>query len=258
MKSLTHLIFICLILLSVSNTAHAEIVHDPFAHYLSTYRGAYSTNDEVLFFNVDFDENTRILFISLTSLVDGKAGNIWLTYAQGENGYEPLQQPISLRKDALAFTTLERLKGNGLITYWPISAMRGTLRAIQPEAGKILDHNLGQMEPAEKDKDLYAKLFLNEAIKVHVRERPVTEILAASKAETIPSPPRATPEESIGISQPTTSIPLPPVEDSTASDIDKSPGLTTGKSISWIFIGFGAALLCLLIWIGIMKRQTNQ
>lgn len=175
MNATKYAIYILVALLVTYGKVNAQVITDPFVDYFG--RVPYSAEDSVLSFEVDFGEKKEVLFISLTTRLNGKAGNIWKPYLHKADGYEPLES-ITLREDILAFATAQGLEGNALLTYGPGGAGVGTLRAIQITDGKVVEINLGEIEPMSKDKDLYQKLFLTESTHVSVDENALSDVLA--------------------------------------------------------------------------------
>lgn len=180
-KSVLLLISVICFAGSISFAARAagtESVQHPLLDYL--VRVAHSNDDDVLSFAARLRENDEYMFVSLERLINGKAGNIWQVYARGTDGYQRLSEPVSLRRDALAFTNIAGIEGSVVVTYWPQNAERGSVRAVQISGDEVMIHNIGEIEPAGKDKDMYADFFLNESHIITIEERSVQEIMTNS------------------------------------------------------------------------------
>jgi len=260
MKWLKGVVWLCLFLCVPLSNVLAETVQDPFSDYLS--RTAYNPDDHILSFVVNFGEDKKYVFVSLGSLVNGKAGNIWEPYAANANtGYEPLNEPISLRKDALAFATVEGLEGKALVTYWPESAERGLLRAFQIDKRKLITHDIGEIEPLGKDQEIYSQLFSNETNSLIVLDQPVSEVLSVSEAQKIPTGdqsyqplPR---RETIGKAQPSGS----PSSQLTMNDVSSSNSeedLSRTKRVPWLILLATAFVICGLYYGWLAKSNPSR
>ena len=244
MRHIFSIFLLCSAVVCFPRAIHASVVEDPLAHYVTHF--AYYPDDHVLSFTVTLDE-TSVVFISLTSLVDGRAGNIWEAYVKESQGYRPLEEPLSFRKDALVKTSVKGIDYEPLMTYFPGGGGKGVLRAIHMKDGRLVDETLGTIEPDGKDRELYTELFDNDAIRVSVEDKPVAELLASKGL-----PPN---EKVTGTKEPLQTknlTNLQPIDKSEGSPrAEAAQAATASMETPWMTYSFGAILLGIAVWLAI-------
>lgn len=241
--------YLFLLLCLLPSKVDAEAIHDPIAHYLANTK--HSPDDNLLSFVATFGANNEFLFISLETLVNGKAGNIWEAYAIRDGEYEPLTESVSLRRDALTLAPVEGLEGNALVTYFPDNAERGLLQAFQIDDGKIAFHDMGEIEPSGKDEAFYSEIF-SSPTKISIQSQLVSEAGKVFMSSLIPANkqplkiqprPRLNSPSVVSLTVPITNLSQP---DSEATHLQ-------ARRKSWIYYAFIGLVLGAFVWLGFTK-----
>jgi hypothetical protein len=114
---------------------------------------------EVLAFTHDIDgDGVEEQFVTLAGFTNGRRGNIWTIYSGnlptsiiGEAQFPPnyvvshASEPHKLPK--------------GLYTYWPGDQQKGHLICYSVVEGKIVEKDIGEIEPLGRDKALFDSIF---------------------------------------------------------------------------------------------------
>lgn len=166
----------------VCANAVGNLIEDPVADFLgTTLRNA---NDNLLMVSGALSASgENFIFLSLTSQVNGRAGNIWTVYIPANGYYARQTQPITFRTDAFYVGASGVTDGNAVLAYFPANAEHGSLIAYEFDGIHIKENGLGLIEPLGKDKELYSGLFKT----LHSKELSIIQSVDLSKLS-IPRP----------------------------------------------------------------------
>ena len=103
---------------------------------------------------------------------NGKAGHIWQVYIGTESGFKVASELISFRTDAAFIGYIQEIDEPGLLAYFPASSSRGTLVSFQVKQGRLVETNLGQIQPQGSDTAMYQRYFGFSKIVVEKKPMP--------------------------------------------------------------------------------------
>lgn len=177
------IMFLSSLLLLIGLTHAYSEVDDPIQDYVNTY----GVDDGKALIRLDADINSdgrAEIFLSMETLVNGKAGNIWTVYVPYERGYKKLDKLVTFRRDAFLVEKHPDVGHTALLTYQPGGGGRGILIAIQLDNNEIKEEICEEVEfdrielkPESETnkiiKRVLSKSSLNEIIIVPIKKNAV-------------------------------------------------------------------------------------
>ena len=146
----------CLLSILVA-AANAKEIVDPEQHFL-----ADRSQEKNCLWRIQADLNADLLteqLLSLESYRNGKAGHIWQVYLGTSGGFKVANELISFRTDAVFIGHIQEIDAPGILAYFPASGSRGALLSFQVEENRLVETNLGQIQPQGPDAFLYQSYF---------------------------------------------------------------------------------------------------
>ena len=171
------IMFLSSLLLLIGLTHAYSEIDDPIQDYMNTY-GVNNNGKALIRLDADINSDGRAeVFLSMKTLVNGKAGNIWTVYVPCERGYKKLDKLITFRRDAFLVEEHPDVGHAALLAYRPGGGGRGVLVAIQLENNEIKEEVCGEVDRVELKPESEA----NKIVKRVLSKSSLNEIKAVVK-----------------------------------------------------------------------------
>lgn len=165
----------------LSTIALAGIVSDPVKDNLSKYGvGLLTVNaKEFVTFGVDLNgDGHSEVFITNDTRLHHRSGYTWEVYISVKGGYvKNTGDAPSFFYDGIYYGYIDELSKVGIVNYHPASASDGSLIAYTFDDGRIVEHNLGTIQPEGDDKILYERYFNEKTTAVKIKKENIVDVM---------------------------------------------------------------------------------
>lgn len=165
----------------------AARINDPIGAAYHTYLrgvmdaacGEATDKSELLHVRVDITgDGLEDVLVSLRDCVNGRAGNVWLAYVQGDGTFAAVPDVVTINTAAFYVVTLAETGERVIVTNYPGGGDKSALVAIRLRNGRFHTTVLAGIEWNKEDADSYSILtaLLDENPKCTPSETPFSEL----------------------------------------------------------------------------------
>jgi len=250
----------CLVLCFAAVNAAEKLATDGSAAAFALDQTNAADTAEVLAFTHDVDgDGIEEQFVTLAGFTNGRRGNIWTVYSGtlptsiiGEAQFPP--------NYLVSYASEPQKLPRGLYTYWPGDQQKGHLICYSVVEGKIVEKDIGEIEPLGRDKVFFDSIFgaVGDSKTPFAFKSYQMRQLKAMAARLMP------PSETMEQTKPlaTSTTPPEPSSNHRISAKDESPKAKPvaatrepTSSILWSVVTLLIVVACGLLWLLLKQRS---